>query len=165
MSKPASTTLVVIDVQKYFVSEYRTEVPRKIARYIDSEKLDKLLFARFINDPKSNFPKTMDPERCVTSPDTDIAPELERFTTDDNVFSKAAFSVFANKELASQIDRNSLLLLCGLSTECCVLASAFNAFEEGYQVNVLKDLCASRTKQRHQVGLELMEKNMKGILV
>ena len=165
MSKSGPGTLVVVDVQKYFVTEHCADIPAKIARYIDSEQPDQVLFTRFVTDPKSNFGQTEDSEICRSSPDIDIAPELERFTTDDNLFSKSAFSIFAIESVVSRLDKKQPLFLCGIDTECCVLASAFNAFEQNYNVKVIGDLCGShRGEDYHQMGLQLIEKNIKGVL-
>ena len=53
------------------------------------------------------------------------------------------------------------IYLCGIDTECCVLKSAFDLFEMGYDVKVLKDYCACTNGiKRHMNALEILRRNI-----
>jgi nicotinamidase-related amidase len=48
------------------------------------------------------------------------------------------------------------VVLCGVSTDCCVLMTALAAVDDGAQVRVVADACAARTSQAHDRALEIM---------
>ena len=53
------------------------------------------------------------------------------------------------------------IYLCGIDTECCVLKTAFDLFENEYDVYVLKDYCACMCgTQRHNNAIEILKRNI-----
>ena len=64
------------------------------------------------------------------------------------------------KEIVRDFKINEIYL-CGIDTECCVLKSAFDLFEMGYDVKVLKDYCACTNGiKRHMNALEILRRNI-----
>ncbi|KKQ34360.1 MAG: Isochorismatase hydrolase family protein [Microgenomates group bacterium GW2011_GWA2_37_6] len=55
------------------------------------------------------------------------------------MFKAPGFTVFLKKHNISR------LFLCGIDTDSCVLASAYDAFDLGYEVKVIKNLCKSHS--------------------
>lgn len=160
MSKNA---LIIIDVQNYFVNEHTKSIPEKIARFIDKNPFDFLLFTKFVNREGSNYFKLLNWEKCLGSPDTDIHPALEKFVSDSNLFEKASYSIFKSKGFSDFLKRNNIskLYLCGIDIDACVLASAFDAFDLGYDVEVLTDLSLSHSGKRlDNAALEIIKKNL-----
>jgi nicotinamidase-related amidase len=49
----------------------------------------------------------------------------------------------------------STLVLCGVSTECCVLATALAAADDGVSVRIVRDACASVDRASHQAALHV----------
>ena len=60
----------------------------------------------------------------------------------NNVFNKYVYSA-VNEEFIKFIKENNItnIYLCGIDIECCVLKTAIDLFELGYNVYVLKDYC------------------------
>lgn len=159
----AKTSLIVIDVQNYFVNEYTKNIPEKIARFIDESKFDFVLFTKFVNREGSNYFKLLNWKKCLDSPDTDIHPALEKFVNDSNIFQKTSYSVFKSKGFSDFLKRNEItkLYLCGIDIDACVLASAFDAFDLDYEVEVLTDLSLSHSGERlDNAALEIIKKNL-----
>lgn len=51
--------------------------------------------------------------------------------------------------------------LCGIDTDCCVLATAYDAFDQGYRVHLLKNLCMTSTgKNLHNAAVSMFKKNV-----
>ena len=51
------------------------------------------------------------------------------------------------------------IYLCGIDTECCVLKTAFDLFENEYDVYVLKDYCACMNGEtRHNNALDILKR-------
>ena len=51
---------------------------------------------------------------------------------------------------------DAAVVLCGVSTDCCVLATALAAVDAGAHVRVVEDACAARTEAVHQGALGIM---------
>ena len=49
------------------------------------------------------------------------------------------------------------IVIGGIETHICVLQTVENLINEGFEVYVLKDACASRNKKDYKTGLELMK--------
>ncbi len=158
------TALIIVDVQNYFINEYTKELPLKIADYIDKNKFDYLLFTKFVNNKNSNFFKILNWKKCLGSPETDIVSVLQKFIKKNNVFDKSSYSIFKSKKLADFLKKNRItkLFICGIDTDACILASAFEGFDLGYQITILHDLCHSHYgKDLHDSAFKIIEKNLK----
>ncbi|MBI2051677.1 cysteine hydrolase [Candidatus Roizmanbacteria bacterium] len=157
------TALIVIDVQNYFINEHTKNIPEKIAQFIGKNKFDFVLFTKFVNHEGSNYFKLLNWKKCLGSPDTDIHPALEKFVNESNLFEKTSYSIFKSRKLVDFLEQNKItkLYLCGIDIDACVLASSFEAFDFGYDVEVLADLSLSHSgKQLDNAALEIIKKNL-----
>ncbi len=155
--------LIVVDVQNYFMNEYTKSIPDKIAHFIQSNKFDIVLFTKFVNHRGSNFFKLLDWKRCLGSPDTDIHPTLVKFINKNNLFEKASYSVFKSDKLVKILKKNNInqVFLCGIDIDACVLSSAFDGFDLGYEVHILRNLSLSHSgKKLDSAALEIINKNL-----
>ena len=168
MSKKNSA-LIVIDVQNYFLNQHTKHLPKKIANFIlknnkkNNSKFYHVLFTTFVNSKSSNFHKFFGWIKCNSSPDTDIAHELSKFANSKNIFAKHTFSAFKSKKLLAFLRKNrvSEVHLCGTDSDACVLASAYDAFDLGFSVHVIKELCASCNNKRFdKIGKAIIARNL-----
>jgi len=156
------TALIVVDLQNYFIDESTRKLPGLIRGRIESGKYDELVFTKFVNREGSRF-WLSGWEHCMDPPETDIHPELARLANDSAVFEKHGFSAFRAEGLTEYLKRKNVseVHLCGTDTDACVLASAYDAFELGFVVKVLEDLCASRNgREYHEMGLSIIRRNL-----
>ena len=76
------------------------------------------------------------------------------------LFAKTHFSVFATEDFVQEF--NSLnkknIIVFGAETHVCVYYSVYHLLQNGYNVYVAADACASRTDNDKQIGLEQMRK-------
>ena len=77
----------------------------------------------------------------------------------DIVVSKRRFSAFGGTGLADQLrnQRIDTVVLAGLTTECCIQASAWAAFELDFQVILATDACAAYDEDLHCHALRALE--------
>lgn len=153
--------LIVIDVQNYFMNEHTHELPKKIAMHLENNSYDTVAFTKFVNSPNSSFQKIFGWKKCANPPEIDIVPELQEHA--QNIFEKNGFSAFKSSKLLTFLHQNDIqeVYLCGTDTEACVLASALEAFELGFHVHVLHELCASHHGQTfHNYGKSILERNL-----
>ncbi|MBI4440325.1 cysteine hydrolase [Candidatus Woesearchaeota archaeon] len=159
----AKNALIVIDVQNYFVNDNTKILPQKIAEFIDGSDFDFVLFAKFVNKEDSNLFKILDWRECTSSPYIDIHPTLSKFVNKNNVFEKSTYSIFKSKKFTKFLQNNNItkLFLCGIDTDACVLASAYDGFDIGYDIKILKDLCLSHYGEKlNNSALNIIETHL-----
>lgn len=130
--------LIVIDVQKAFINENTNQIIEKINNLINNNSFENIIFTRFINYNDSIWVKKLNYKECIS----DDSKRLMVDTKENLVFDKSTYSSLTN-ELKQYIKDNNIndIYLCGIDTECCVLKTALDLFEENYNVYVLKDYC------------------------
>ncbi len=95
--------------------------------------------------------------------ETEIVDDLKIFSNKHNTFDRTAYSVFKSKKLISFLRKNKInsVILSGIDTDACVLASAFEAFDLGFKVFINKMLCASSVGLvAHKNALEISKRNI-----
>jgi len=145
--------LIVIDVQKFFAVEKAKDIPLKVAEHIEQSKYDYVLFTKFRNDPNSNFHKLLNWKLATKSPEIDIHPILVPFVNNENLFEKTTYSAFKSKEFVNFLRTKKIdeIYLCGINLDGCVLATAYEAFDLGFKVEILEELCSvSSSKKEYE---------------
>lgn len=75
-----------------------------------------------------------------------------------HVFDKETYSVFENPAFVNFLFGNLIrtVILAGVQTDRCVLATAISGFDRGYEMVVVPELCTGRNKFRHRAAVNLM---------
>lgn len=154
------TALVVLDMQNCFVK--KSILPVRIKTHIQKSNYDVIVFSRFKNVKGSNFVKKLGWTSCQESPGTDIVEELSGLASHSKIFDKKTYSVFKAKGFLPFLRRNKItaLYLCGVDVDACVLASAYEAFDLGYDVRVLKQLTESKSKVLGESAKKIIKRNL-----
>ncbi len=140
------TALVVIDVQSYFLRKAPKDLPARIAEHINERSYDCLVFTTFFNSDNSNYEKSFDWHRCKSEKDMELPVEFKPFVSSENVFRKSTYSAFKVPKFEAYLVNQQIerLAICSIDSDACVLATAFEAFDKDYRVEVLLDLSWSR---------------------
>jgi ureidoacrylate peracid hydrolase len=74
------------------------------------------------------------------------------------IVSKNRYSAFSHTGLGEQLHAAGVdtLVLAGLTTECCVAASAWDAFERDFHVFIAADACAAYEEDLHSSALKAL---------
>jgi nicotinamidase-related amidase len=75
------------------------------------------------------------------------------------IVSKSRFSAFTDTGLAEQLRALGIdtVVLAGLTTECCIQASAWAALEQDFRVILAADACAAYEQDLHRHALKALE--------
>jgi nicotinamidase-related amidase len=132
------TALIVVDVQYFFLHSAPNDLPKNIANHIDIESYDVVAFTVFKNTPSSNFVRSLKWNKCFSEDDTKLPDKFKPYISSDNVFTRNTYSGFTGTSLHEFLQNNDVqkVVLCGIDTDACVLATAFSAFDNGYLVDV-----------------------------
>ncbi len=72
---------------------------------------------------------------------------------------KVTFSAYEKNEIKGFIDATNKkqIILSGIETHICVLQTALDLINAGYEVFIVKDACASRSKYEFKLAIERLE--------
>ena len=157
------SVLIVIDVQNYYINKHTDELPQKIADFIEKNKFDFILFTQFVNNKDTNLVKIFNWYKMMSPPDIDIHKILEKYVNKNNVFKKSTYSIFKQKKFNEFLKKNRItdLFFCGFDTDACILASAYEGFDLGYNIKVLEKITLSHCGTPFEiVAMKIINKNL-----
>lgn len=154
---------MVIDLQPAFShpdSPWFTPALDAVTRQIERlvPKFDeRVLFTRFVppDAPWGSWQPYYDKAAWALQPGAAPLWELDAKWAGRPSFGKHTFSKWG-AQARRYIDVDDVVVLCGVSTECCVLMTALAAVDDGAHVRVVADACASKSTHSHQQALALM---------
>lgn len=163
MQNPA--TLVVVDMQTAFRqpdSEWAVPGYETITPTIDdltSAYAGRVVYTRFVRDPTEHgsWQDYYDRWSSMRQPADSAAWDLTLTPQDiDPVISLPTFSKWGT-DLANTAGSKAPLVMCGVATDCCILATALAAADAGRSVTIVSDACAGATQQAHEESLRILE--------
>lgn len=155
-----SARLLVVDMQHVFADPTSPWHAPRFAATLDPiqrllEAYPSVTFTRFVApaapsgawvDYYQQWPFALQP------PDADLYALVEPFTgrptLDVTTFGKWG------PQLEAVVDDD--LVVCGVSTDCCVISTVLPAADAGVRVTVVADACAGATDESHQQALAVM---------
>lgn len=152
--------LLVVDVQKGFLltEETRAVVPKVNTLSMAWQKKDwPIAYTRFINLEGSNWETLRDWHELKQEPDTELADELE--VDPKYVFKKSTYNAWS-EDVAQvcSIHQVTDVVIVGVDTNECVLATALGVFDAGLTPWLIEDCCASNGGQKsHDAAIELLK--------
>lgn len=157
--------LIVIDVQKFFLNAKTLVIVRKIQDYLKKNSSDykQVYFTVFKNDPTAPLWKISQWKDCVVPPDTEVCDEIKQFTSPKNLFYKNILSAAKVHAIKEELRQNKIseVDLCGFDTDCCILATAYDLFDQGIKPLVLENLTWSTSKEKlHGPALKILLRNI-----
>jgi len=107
-------------------------------------------WTRFYAESSSMLCDVMDPAMLG------LLPELQEFCPPAAIVDRQVFSAFASPELRTLLAERSIdtLVISGLETDVCVLATTLSAIDRGYRVILARDALASSNAEGHSAALE-----------
>ena len=160
--------LVVVDMQRVFAEpggEWSTprfgEIAPVVADLVTAARRARhgLTFTRFVapTKPKGSWAAYYErfpfAQRPPDDPMWDVVPEIG--ADPDRTISLTTFGKWGPR-LAARAD-GATVVLTGVSTECCVVATAVAAADAGASVQVVTDACAGATDASHAAALGVLE--------
>ncbi|WP_300369737.1 isochorismatase family protein [Brachyspira sp.] len=86
--------------------------------------------------------------------------ERLKFPKNYKLFAKDYFSIFGTEDFVNEFNsiNKKNIVVFGIETHVCVYYSVVHLLDNGYNVYVVADACASRTKENKNIALENMRK-------
>lgn len=152
------TALVIIDMQKGFVNEHTLGLSERIVDFANNGKFNLVIGTRYVNNENTACHIYEGWNDCWEGSDeAELIESVDAVC--DVVLSKSTFSCWNNafKKVLRYFGIDKLVF-CGVNTSCCVLASAFGAYDDVYDITVIEDLCGSTTGvDSHENGIRVLK--------
>ena len=87
----------------------------------------------------------------------EIVDALKPYTETYPLYSKSTYSSFGNPDFKSLMARAGRIVITGVMSECCVLATAIDAIDTGTPVVYLTDACSGSTQEYEDMATAMME--------
>lgn len=141
MTKKYRKGLLVVDVQKGFISSYTQRCLPRIYELLHDEEYDAVIATRFFNPKGSLFRTQLNWTRLADPTETALDTEVEAVA--DYVVDKTGYS--AGQPLLDTIQQEQLdhVTVVGIDTDVCVLVNAALLFDAGIPVSVDTTACAT----------------------
>ena len=157
--------LIVVDVQKYFLIDKTKSIVKNIQRYLanNSRNYSSIYFTIFKNDTTSPLWQISKWKDCTASPDIEVCDEIKEFTNNENLFYKNYLSAAKVPQIREGLERNNIseVHLCGFDTDCCVLATAYDLFDQKIKPVILENLTWSTSKENlHKSAIQMVKRNI-----
>ena len=173
--------LLIIDLQRGYLSEYNRFLPGGIASLVKAELFNPIIFTRYINTPDSPARLFLEDDSMSGFGDAGMAPQIKEVmgasvpgleeygvTNLGEGFGADRYLVTTNlytcvtpefEELLSELELdNSGLYIVGCDTEAAVLKTSLDLFERGIEPIILAEFCGShRGLGFHERALGLLK--------
>lgn len=148
MLNTENSIVLMIDVQEKLVKATGAESEVK-----NAEKM--ISAANILNIPilvSEQYPKGLG---------ATVTEVSEKFTKETKVVEKSAFSLLKEKNMLERIKSfgKKQVILFGIETHICVLQTALELIENGYEVYLIKNASKSRQEFEHLSGIDVMRSN------
>ena len=146
--------LLVVDMQKGFITtdNYKA-LNEKVNNLLNLNNYDKYIFTKFINTENSLYQTKLNWFGLIDKNEQELSISLPN----DNylVFEKTGYGL-SNAQLKEIIDLNiDSIDICGLQSDACVYAIAFQLFDNGIFPNILINYCET-TPNRNDMAKEML---------
>lgn len=146
--------MLIVDAQRGFINSNTEKVLNVIN---DSRKLlnyEICVYTKFFNSQKTSFSKILNWNRFQSKDEQElILPVYDN----DIILDKNSYSaVTCNLKKIIADGQYDNVYLCGLDTDSCVLATAFDLFDIGVKPTIIIDGCASSGGYSYHAAAELI---------
>jgi nicotinamidase-related amidase len=158
------TPLLIIDAQVGFVndnSRCALDSIEALAQHWLAQN-QPVYMSQFVNSPASKWRSLIHWSRLAEEDEIAITPQLSAIAERATPYRKATYSSIVGP-MREGLEREGWaeVVLCGIATDGCVLATAIELFDrwEGVRPRVVSDACASHAGEAvHEAGLLLISR-------
>ena len=159
--------LVVVDMQNAYLEDQcwactkTSTCAENIAALIDGGVCDNVVFTEYLapENPVGTW-VTYNEVNAEVNEDAwlnEIVDALKPYTETYPLYSKSTYSSFGNPDFKSLMARARRIVITGVMSECCVLATAIDAIDTGTPVVYLTDACSGSTEEYEGMATAMME--------
>jgi len=134
--------LLIIDIQKGFINENNADLIEKIENLIKNEKFDKVYATQFKNFSKSQYGSWLNWTALKSKTEQKLPKTIEKSV--DAIIEKTSYAL-PDDQLKKYFRKDDEVYLCGTDYDACVLAVAFQLFDNEIRPYIILDCVGSHS--------------------
>jgi len=156
------TLLVLMDIQKGLINEHTEHLVDRITDLCEKNKkkhlFDDVVAVKFVNHINGPHVKLLGWTKMVLEEEQHLLPIVEESAS--KVFVKHTYSAYTDEFAAYVKEKNvDRVILAGIDTDICVLATAIACFDHGIPCRVLEYYSASDGGNKfHKAGIACIKR-------
>ena len=147
-------SIIIVDMQDSFLNENNNYLIECINNYLENNEFSNIFITKCINDDDSPFRKILKYNEGYSHKIVINQP------TNAIIFNKNGYGL--NQKQIDLIKEKGIkeIEICGTDIDACVLAIAFNLFDNGIKPIILSNLCdtSSKNKSLKNYSLEIIKR-------
>lgn len=154
----SSTALLIIDIQEGFITKETEHVIDNIYDIIKDNTYNIIITTKFMNYYDSPFVKHLQWKEMI-SDHTELLQYIE--SASNYIIEKHGYQ--CSEELIYILKENSIenIHIVGVDTDACVLINAMYLFDNGFNISIHSQACASTGGVNiHNFAIEILKRNI-----
>lgn len=158
--------LVVVDMQNAYLEDQcwactkTSTCADNIKRMIDSAAPDNVVFTEYLapTNPVGTW-VTYDEVNKDVNEDAwlnEIVDPLKPYLDSHPLYAKSTYSSFGNPDFKNLMARANRIVIAGVMSECCVLATVIDAIDTGTPLIYITDACSGSTEKYEQEVIDIV---------
>lgn len=137
--------IIVVDMQKGFINKNNEFLVKNINNYLKNNTFDHIFYTKYINYKNSPFIKFLDWTDLLDEDSQQIIVDIKEGGI---IIDKYGYGM-DEKSIQLLKDNNiTECEICGTNSDACVMAVAFNLFDNDIKPIILKDLCGTNGSKK-----------------
>ena len=133
--------LILVDIQEGLITQKSAWLPEKVASYIRESDYTDVVATQYVNHLDTPRYKFLHWKGCLYPREKKICGEVINYC--NRVFQKDTYTGVTPQLLNYIVcNRYEEIHICGNFSDCCVLATAYDLFDRGFNIKVIPALCA-----------------------
>lgn len=159
--------LVVVDMQNAYLEDQcwactkTSSCAEKIIELIESGAVDNVVFTEYLapENPTGTWVTYNEVNAEVNADEwlNEIIEDLQPYAEQYPLYSKSTYSSFGNPDFKALMGKAARIVITGVMSECCVLATAIDGIDTGTPLVYLTDACSGSTEEYEQMTIAMME--------
>lgn len=150
--------IIIIDMQAGFINKNNQFLIERINNYLCSNNFDNIFYTKCINQSGSPFFEILKWNGMFKIEDQQIVVEIKENST---ILTKNGYGFTPDMIRCLKEKNITEIELCGTDTDACVMAIAYNLFDNNIKPIILSSLCgsSSHNKNINNYSVEIMKRS------
>lgn len=147
--------IIIVDMQKGFINDNNSHLIGKINAYLNNNTFQNVIYTKCIYNSTSSFVKILNWHGMKDKDEQQIVVDVLNNAT---ILNKEGYGLTQDDLNLIKSKGITEIEVCGTDIDACVLAIAFNLFDNGIKPIIMQNLCASSSKDKtmYENALKIM---------
>ena len=153
--------LIMIDLQKGFVSKPTEKVVQFVVKLLEKEKFDLVIQFRWENYMGSQYEEQLGYQAVGNSSETEMCFPYAT----DHIITRTCYSCWG-PEMERLVNKDDEIFIVGLETDACVMGTLFSLWDNGYKFKVYEEGVGTPDRDLQKAAIRMIKRQFgKGCVI